>query len=61
MVAKMYSSADKCCIITCVSYKMKRQNTNAPPHEIINSKPVEWMNSCINPPISKMQSAAYSL
>lgn len=61
MVAKMYSSADKVCIIMCVSTIMKRQNRNAPPNESIISKVLEWKNSCNIPPTSKMQRPANNL
>lgn len=46
IVARIYSSGERCFIIMCVSYKRNTQNKKAPATDITNSKPVERINRC---------------
>lgn len=56
IVAKIYSSGERVCIISCVSKTMNRQNSSAPPMLMANSSVVLWRKSCITPPSNRHQS-----
>lgn len=61
MVARIYSSGDRCSIINFVSTIINSEKIKAPPSDSSISNAVDCKNICRNPPIMRINSPAKSL